>query len=58
MVKNLPATQETEFDPWVWKSPWRKECQLTPVFLLEKSLGHRSLVDCSPLDCKESDTTE
>ena len=25
MVKNLPAMQETQFDPWVGKIPWRKE---------------------------------
>ena len=23
MVKNLPAVQETGFDPWVRKIPWR-----------------------------------
>jgi len=21
VVKNLPAMQETEFDPWIWKIP-------------------------------------
>jgi len=25
MVKNLPAMQETWFDPWVGKIPWRRE---------------------------------
>ena len=25
MVKNLPAMQETRFDPWVRKIPWRWE---------------------------------
>ena len=25
MVKNPPAMQETQFDPWVRKIPWRKE---------------------------------
>ena len=25
-VKNLPGTQETGFDPWVRKSPWRRKC--------------------------------
>ena len=24
MVKNLPAMQETRFDPWVGKIPWRR----------------------------------
>ena len=32
MVKNLPAMQETGFDPWVGKIPWRREWQPTPVF--------------------------
>ena len=32
-VKNLPATQETRFDPCVGKIPWRKEWLPTPVFL-------------------------
>ena len=22
------------FDPWVWKIPWRRKWQLTPIFLL------------------------
>ena len=25
------------FDPWVGKIPWRRDCQLTPVFLLGES---------------------
>ena len=25
MVKNLPAMQETGFNPWVGKIPWRRE---------------------------------
>ena len=32
-VKNLPAMQETGFDPWIGKIPWRMEWQPTPVFL-------------------------
>ena len=35
-------------DPWVGKIPWRREWQLTPVSLLEKSDGQRSLVGYSP----------
>ena len=53
-VKNLPAVQET----WVRKSPWRREWQPTPVFLLGGSQGRRSLVGYSPWSCKESDMTE
>ena len=33
MVKNLPAMQEIEFDPWVGKIPRRREWQPIPVFL-------------------------
>ena len=33
MVKNLPAMQKTQFDPWVGKIPWRREWLTTPVFL-------------------------
>ena len=51
-------TQETVINPWVWKIPWRREWQPTPVFLPEQSHGQRSLTDYSPWDHKESDTTE
>ena len=30
MVKDLLAMQETWFDPWVRKIPWRREWQPTP----------------------------
>ena len=37
VVKNLPAktgdAKRRGFDPWVRKIPWRREWQLTPVFL-------------------------
>ena len=33
IAKNLPAMQETQFDPWVGKIPWRRAWQPTPVFL-------------------------
>ena len=46
------------FHPWVGKVPWSKKWQPTPVFLLEKFHGQRSLEDCSPWGCKELDTTE
>ena len=41
----------------VGKIPWRREWQLTPVFLPGKFHGQRSLVDYSPV-LKESDMTE
>ena len=37
-----------KFDPWVRKIPWRREWQLTPVFLSGESHGLRSLVGYSP----------
>jgi len=48
MVKNLPAMQETGFDPWVGKIPWRRKWQPTPVFLLGELHGQRSLAGYSP----------
>ena len=44
VVKNLPAMQETEFDPWVGKISWRKAWQPTPVPLPREFHGQRSLV--------------
>ena len=57
-VKNLPAMQDTGFNPWVGKIPWRRAWQPTPVFLPEEFHGQRSLANYSPWDHKESDTTE
>ena len=57
-VKNLRAVQETGFDPWGGKIPWRRKWQPTPVSLPGKSHGQRSLVGCSPWGFKESGTTE
>ena len=36
------------FNPLVGKIPWKKKWQSTPVFLLGKSHGQRSLADYSP----------
>ena len=57
-VKNPLAMQETWFNLWVEKIPWRRAWQPTPVFLPGESHGQRSLADCNPWGCKESDTTE
>ena len=46
------------FNPWVWKSPWKRKWQTTPVFLPGKSHGQRSLVGNGPWGRKELDTTE
>ena len=46
MVKNLPAdagdVKRHGFDPWVGKTPWRREWQPTPVFLPREYHGQRS----------------
>ena len=42
-VKNLPAMQETGFNSWIGKIPWRREWQPTLVFLPRESHGQRSL---------------
>ena len=46
------------FDPWVEKIPWRRKWQPTPVFLLGKFHGQRSLEGYSPWGRKESNPTE
>ena len=45
-------------DPWVGKIPWSRKWQLTPIFLMGKFCGQRSLAGCSPWGCKELDTAE
>ena len=54
MVKNPPAMRETGFDPWVGKSPWRREWQPTPGFWPGESHGQRSLAGYSPRGCQKS----
>ena len=44
--------------PSVRKITWRRKWQPTPVFLLGKSHGQRSLEGYSPSSCKKSDTTK
>jgi len=48
LVKNLPTMQETGFNSWVGKIPWRRKRQPTVVFLPEESLGQRSLAGYCP----------
>ena len=52
MIKNLPAMQETLFDPWfnpwfdpqeVKNIPWRQEWLPTPLFLPGEFHGQRKL---------------
>ena len=44
------------FDLWVGKIPWRRKWQPTPVILLGKSHGEKSLAGHSPWGRKGSDT--
>ena len=53
-----PAMRQTWFNPWVGKTPWRREWLPTPVSGLENSIERRSLAGYSACGCKESDTTE
>ena len=46
-----------KFDLWVWKIPWKKKWQPTPVFLPGESHGQKSLAGYSPWGHKESDMT-
>ena len=57
-LRACPQFWRHEFDPWVWKTPWRKKWQPIPVFLPGKSHGWRSRAGCSPQDRKELDMTE
>ena len=57
-VKNLLAGKETQFDSWIGKIPWRRECLPTPAFLPGKFHGQGSLVGYSPWGHKELDMSE
>ena len=46
------------FDTWVKKTPWRRKCKPTPMFLPGESHGQKSLKGYSPWGFKELDITE
>ena len=46
------------FNPWVWKTPWRRKWQPTPVLLPGEFHAQRSLAGYSPWGHRQSDTTE
>ena len=52
LVKNLPANagdiKRHGFNPWVGRTPWRREWQSTPVLVPAKSHGQTSLAGYSP----------
>ena len=52
MVKNLLPYRGGRLNSWVGKSPLRRKWQHTPVFLLGKSHGQRSLAGYSPWSCR------
>ena len=58
LVKNLPAMQETQVNPWVSKIPWRSKWQPNPVFLPGELHGQISLAGNRSWGYKELDTTE
>ena len=58
MVKNLPATLETQVQSLGQEDPLEKEMEPTPAFLPGKSHGQKSLAGYSPWGHKELDTTE
>ena len=58
VIKNVSANEGNTFDPWVRKSPWNRKWQPTPVLLLGKFHGQRSLAGYSPWGHKELDITE
>ena len=54
----MQGTKRPEFDPWIWKIPWSRKWQPTPVFLPGKFHGQKRLVRYSPWGRKELDMTE
>ena len=52
LIKNHPVNvcqcKRCRFNPWDGTIPWRRKRKPTPVFLLRKSHGQRSLVGYSP----------
>ena len=58
-VKNLPAIQETRFNPCATgKIPWRREWLPTSVLLPGEFLWTEGPGGYNSWGCKESDTTE
>ena len=49
----MQEMQETGFDLWVGKMPWKKKWQPIPVFLTEKSHLQRRLAGYDPKGSKE-----
>ena len=58
MIKNLPANAGDRFDSRVRKIHWSRKRSPTPVFLLGKFHGQRSLAGYGLCGCKEADVIE
>ena len=61
VVKNPPTNagnMRCKFDPWVWKIPWKRAWQPSPVFLPGESHWQKSLVGYNPQGRIELDTAE
>ena len=56
--KESACNMRDGFNPWVAKSPWRREWPPTPVFVPGEFPGQRSLLGYSPWGRRESDMTE
>ena len=54
----VPETREVGLIPESGRSPWNRKWQPTPIFLLRKFHGQRSLEGFSPWGRKELNTTE
>ena len=57
-IRNLPAIQETWVRFLVWEDPLEKGMATTVVFVPGEFRGQWSLAGYSPVDHKESGTTE
>ena len=57
IVKNPPATQETQVQSLSWKDPGRRKWQPTPIVLPGKLYEQRSLVGYSSCNFKDLDAT-
>ena len=57
-VKNLSAIRKIWVHSWVWKIPWRRGWQPTPVSFPGELHGQWRLAGYSPCGCKGLDMTE
>ena len=55
---DVPFSDDSGFNPWVGKTPWKRAWKPIPIFLPGESLGQRSLAGYSPWHPKELDMTE